>query len=118
MKSVVAAVVVAAFFAAAHAREIYQAGNDVVAPVAIRQVSPEYTAEARAARIEGVADVEVVVQTDGSVGDATIVKSLDSVHGLDRQAVKAAREWRFKPATRNGKPLPVSVTLQMKFTLK
>jgi protein TonB len=118
MKSVAAAVVVAALFGAAHARGIYQGRDDVVAPVVIRQVSPEYTAEARAARIEGVADVEVVVQTDGSVRDATIVKSLDSVHGLDRQAVKAATEWRFKPATRNGKPVPVSVTLQMKFTLK
>ena len=62
--------------------------------------------------------LETVVQPDGSVRDVKIVKSLDDVLGLDRQAVNAAKEWRFKPGTKDGKAVAVSVTLEMRFTLK
>jgi TonB family protein len=118
MKSLFGLVVVAASLVGLHAQEIYKVGNGVVAPVPIKEVRPEYTAEARKARIEGVVDLNVVVLADGTVRDVTVSRSLDSTFGLDQQAVNAAKEWRFKPAARDGKPVAVSVTLQMNFTLK
>jgi TonB family protein len=118
MKSLAVALAVAASLSVLHAQEVYKVGNGVSAPVVVRSVKPDYTAEALAARIEGAVSVETIVQTDGTVGDAKIVKSLDNVLGLDQQAVKAAKQWVFKPGTKDGKAVPVSVTIEMTFTLK
>jgi len=118
MKSLALVVALVASIAAAHAQEVYKIGNGVAAPVPIHQVKPEYTQEALAARIEGVVALDTIVKADGSVGDVTVAKSLDNVLGLDQQAVKAAKAWRFRPGTKDGKPVAVSVTLEMRFTLK
>ena len=48
----------------------------------------------------------------------TVTESLDKEYGLDTQAVEAARQWLFKPGTKDGKPIAVRVTLEMVFTLK
>jgi TonB family protein len=62
--------------------------------------------------------LECVVNTDGSVGDVKVLKSLDVEHGLDDEAVKAAKLWRFKPGLKKGKAVPVAVTLELTFTLR
>ena len=97
---------------------IYRPGNGVTNPQLVKQVQPEYTQEAKDAHIEGKVLVEVVVKNDGKIGDVTIVRSLDPTYGLDTQAAKAAKLWEFKPATKDGKPVAVRVTLEMSFTLK
>jgi len=43
---------------------------------------------------------------------------LDTQHGLDDEAVKALKQWRFSPGTKDGKPVPVVVELEMTFTLR
>jgi TonB family protein len=43
---------------------------------------------------------------------------LESELGLDDEAIKAARQWRFKPGTRFGQPVPVLVEIEMSFRLK
>jgi TonB family protein len=55
---------------------------------------------------------------DGTVGDVRITKSLDPVFGLDQEAIKAARQWRFKPGMRLGQPVPVIITIELTFTLR
>ena len=87
-------------------------------PVVTKEVKPEYTQEALDAHIEGIVEVTIVVQDDGKVGEATIARSLDPTYGLDKQAVDAAKQWEFKPGTKDGKPVAVRVTLELKFTLK
>jgi TonB family protein len=47
-----------------------------------------------------------------------VVRSLDSAFGLDQEAIKAARQWRFAPGTRLGEPVPVLVTIELTFTLR
>jgi protein TonB len=118
MKTLAVAVAVIASFTAIQAQEVYKVGNGVSAPVVIRQVNPEYTPEALAARIEGVVGIEMIVHADGTADDVKITKSLDNVLGLDQQAVKAAKQWRFRPGTKDGKAVAVSVALEMRFTLK
>jgi TonB family protein len=69
-------------------------------------------------RIEGTVVLESVVKSDGSVGDVSVVRSLDSVFDLDREAVKAMRQWEFKPGTKEGKDVAVKVVVEMTFSLK
>ena len=90
----------------------------VVAPVAIRSPKPAYTKAAMEAKITGSVVVECVVLADGTVGDVRVVQPLDQTYGLDDQAVKAAKQWRFKPGTKDGKPVPVLVSLEMTFSLR
>ena len=95
---------------------IYKPGNGVTAPVAVKQVRPQYTAEAMRAKVEGTVVLECVVEKDGSVENVRVTKSLEP--GLDEEAVKAARHWRFKPGTKGGKAVRVRISLEMTFTLK
>ena len=59
-----------------------------------------------------------VVRTDGTPGDVEITKSLDTEYGLDKQAVAAPSRWRFEPGLKNGKPVPVRVTIEMRLWLR
>ncbi len=83
-----------------------------------REMKPRYTEAAMRQRIQGAVLLELLVNEEGSVADVAILESLDPVHGLDRAAVAAARDWRFHPAIRDGKPVAVIVTLELQFTLK
>ena len=97
---------------------IYRPGVDVENPRVIDEVTPKYTAEAMRAKVQGVVWLDAVVLPDGTVGDVQIVKSLDPVFGLDEEAIKAARRWRFIPGTRFGEPVSVLVTIELAFTLR
>jgi TonB family protein len=59
-----------------------------------------------------------VVLPDGTVGSVEVVRSLDATFGLDQEAIKAAKQWRFRPGTRLGEPVAVLVTIELTFTLR
>jgi TonB family protein len=105
--------------AAAHAQQVVD-GKDpgVTLPKVISEVKPQYTPEAIQAKIEGTVMMTAVVRTDGTPGDIEITKSLDTEYGLDKQAVAALSQWRFEPGLKDGKPVPVRVTIEMRFWLK
>ena len=96
----------------------YMPGNGVSSPTVIREVKPAYTAEAMRAKVQGTVWLQCVVMPDGSVSEVQITKSLDSTFGLDQEAIKAAKQWRFKPGMRQGEPVPVRVTIELTFTLR
>ena len=50
--------------------------------------------------------------------DVKVARSLDSVYGLDEAAVKAMKQWEFKPGLKDGKPVAVRISVDMAFTLK
>jgi TonB family protein len=87
-------------------------------PVVIKQVKPAYTTAALQARLQGVVLMEAVVLPDGSVGDVRILRSLDRQMGLDDEAIKAVKQWRFRPGTRLGRPVPFLVNIELTFTLR
>jgi protein TonB len=87
-------------------------------PRPIREVKPQYTADAMRAKVQGVVLLECVVLPDGTVGKVEVIRSLDSTFGLDQEAIKAARQWRFAPGTRFGEPVAVLVTIELQFTLR
>lgn len=90
----------------------------VTAPKLLSSARPQYTPAALRARIQGAVGLECVVEPDGTVGKARIIKSLDKVHGLDFEALVAARLHLFEPGMRNGRPVPVVVMISMNFTLR
>jgi protein TonB len=96
----------------------YRPGNGVETPRLLKEVKPQYTAQAMRAKIQGEVLLECIVGVDGQVGNIRVVRSLDSAFGLDQEAIKAARQWRFAPGTRQGQPVPVLVTIAIAFTLR
>jgi protein TonB len=81
-------------------------------------VKPAYTSDAMRAKVQGTVLLQCVVRPDGSVSDIQVLRSLDSIFGLDQEAIKAARQWRFRPGMRLGEPVPVLVTIELTFTLR
>jgi TonB family protein len=96
----------------------YRPGNGVQLPQPIKEVKPQYTADAMRAKVQGTVLLECVVLPNGDVGSVEVVRSLDSTFGLDQEAIKAAKQWRFKPGTRFGEPVAVLVTIELTFTLR
>jgi protein TonB len=93
-------------------------GGGVMPPQVVTKVRPQYTAQAMTAKAQGMVTLEALVLPDGSVGDVRIVRSLDPVFGLDQEAIRAVKQWRFAPGTRRGQPIPVLVTIELTFTLR
>jgi TonB family protein len=89
----------------------------IVLPTELKFVDPEYTQAARDAGIEGIVVLEAVIDPAGKVADPRVVQSLDTKYGLDEQAIAAAKKWLFHPATKDGKPVPVIVQLELMFRL-
>lgn len=98
-------------------RPAQRAQEGLTGPQPMRTTTPKYTDAARKARIEGMVEIETVVLADGSVGETRVIKSIDALLGLDDEAVKAVRAWKFAPATRFGQPLASVVVLVMRFDL-
>ena len=104
---------------AAYAQEVVDSkAPGVTLPKVVSEVKPQYTPEAMRAKIEGTVIMTAVVRTDGTPSDIEITKSLDTEYGLDKQSVAALSQWRFEPGRKDGKPVPVRVTVEMRFTLR
>ena len=89
----------------------------VTTPQIIRQALPHYTDDAIKARVEGVVVLQIVVKRDGSVDAPRILRALG--FGLDEEAIRCvSREWKFKPASRNGQPVDVYAVIEITFRLR
>lgn len=81
-------------------------------PVPVTQPQPAYPEFARDAGITGTVTLHVLVGKDGRVKNVKVIKS---VRGLDEAAVTAVKQWVFKPALSNNKPIAVWVEIPMNF---
>ena len=61
--------------------------------------------------------MEAVVQTDGTVGEVRVARSLDQKFGLDEHCVKTLKQWQFEPGKKDGVAVPVLVDVEMTFSL-
>jgi len=86
------------------------AGGQGSAPTLTSHVVPVYPPIARSARVQGEVALEVTIDTDGSVRDARVVRSISL---LDQAAIVAVRQWRFVPADL---PRVVPVTVAFRLT--
>jgi len=83
-------------------------------PEAVTRVPPVYPDLAREAGVDGTVMVQALVGKDGKVKDVRVVKSIPM---LDENAKSAVRQWVFKPALSNNKPVAVWVGVPVKFSL-
>lgn len=84
-------------------------------PVALNRPVPVYPTKAREKGIQGVVVIRILVGSNGAVEKVRVVSGLP--YGLSDQAIEAAYKLRFKPATKDGEPIPYWVWLQMEFKL-
>jgi periplasmic protein TonB len=82
----------------------------------VHEVKADYTDDARRRSISGDVLLEIVVRSDGGVGEVRILRGLGA--GLDQRAVQAVRQWRFDPARRKGVPVDVLVEVAVEFILR
>ena len=85
-------------------------------PEVLFRVNPRYTEAARIARREGTVVVQATIDRTGHVTDVRLIKGLGL--GLDESAMSAVQQWRFKPATLAGRPVPVYFQLSVNFTIR
>jgi TonB family protein len=82
-------------------------------PRIIYSPAPEYSEQARKAKREGTCTLFLVVGTDGRTSNVRVFSSLGM--GLDERAIEAVKKWKFAPATRKGKPVPVKIAVEIDF---
>jgi periplasmic protein TonB len=90
--------------------------GDVVPPNKVHAPQPVYTEMARKARITGVVIVQAIIDKDGNVTNVKVLKGLPM--GLDQSAANAVKQWKFQPATLNGKPVAVYYNLTVNFQIQ
>jgi len=90
--------------------------SDVIPPKIIKRVEPRYPEMARKANIQGIVIIEAVISKTGKVVDARVLRSMGK-SGLDEAAIEAVMQWEFTPATLNGVPVDVYMTLTVDFRL-
>ena len=76
---------------------------------------PKYTPEARKLHIEGEVRLEVLFAASGDIEVLKVAQGLG--HGLDENAIEAAKRIRFEPALRNGEPVDLAATVRIRFQL-
>jgi len=95
---------------------LYQIGGRISAPVVIHEVEAEFSDEARRAKYQGVCLISLVVDAQGNPQDIHVARALGM--GLDEKAIEAIRQYKFKPAMKDGKtPVPVPITIEVNFRL-
>ncbi len=97
------------------AKTVFRIGGGVSAPRLLTRVEPQYSDEARAARLDGTVVLSLVVDADGRPRDLRILRPLGL--GLDAKALDAIAQWRFAPGTRFGEPVPVQANVEINFRL-
>jgi protein TonB len=94
---------------------VRQVGGGVSAPTLVYKVEAEFSEEARKAKVSGNVVVGLIVDEKGNAIRVHVVRGLGM--GLDEKAVEAVRQFRFKPAMENGKPVKVEVNVEVNFQI-
>ena len=88
----------------ATAQEVYDPGYGVTLPTVVKEIHLIGTTDA-------TVGIECVVSPDGRVGTATVVVSPDAK--LNNAAIRALKQWRFKPGTKDGRPVSVRIFVEI-----
>jgi TonB family protein len=120
MRSMVLAAAAVGFtllMASLHAPVVADDVADAQDPQVLEYTAPPlYSDEGRTRAVEGTVLVAVRVGVDGRLSNLHVVKGLG--FGLDENALLAVREWKFRPALQNGKPLATTTEVNVEFSLR
>ena len=90
--------------------------GDMVRPVLVVKVEPSYPHVARRAGLGGRVTLRAVIAEDGSVESVEVFASTNPL--FDDAAVDAVRQWRYRPALMNGRPVKVYFSVVVNFLLR
>jgi len=93
--------------------QVFRLGPGIAAPFVVAKAKPEYSEEARLAKLEGGVLLSVVVDAHGQPRDIHVDRPLGL--GLDESAVENVRHWQFKPGTKAGTEVAVKVNEEVFF---
>jgi TonB family protein len=99
----------------AQARVVVAGQDGVDAPKRTRTVQPVYPQEALVQGIRGIVILELLIDPDGKVVSADVIRS---VPGLDEAALAAVRKWEYATTKVDGQPVSVRLTVPITFALK
>jgi len=84
-------------------------------PVLLSKSDPEYSEEARKAKVQGSVMIRAEIDARGQIQNISIARGLGM--GLDESAAEAVKKWRFRPGTVNGRPVVTSALIEVSFRL-
>lgn len=93
----------------------YRVGGGVSAPRILYAPDPDYSEEARKAKFQGTVTLWLIVGPDGHPRDTRVARSLGM--GLDEKAIAAVNRWKFEPALKDGRPVPVQINVEVNFRM-
>jgi TonB family protein len=93
----------------------FHTGKGVSPPKVLQQSDPEFSEAARRSKFQGTVTLSLVVDTSGTPTDIRILSPIGS--GLDAQAVRAVRTWRFRPGAKDGQIVRVEIAVETDFHL-
>jgi TonB family protein len=94
---------------------VYSLGGGVTAPVPIVTPEAEFSDEARRNKYQGLCLISLIVDAHGNPQNPRVIRALGM--GLDEKALDAIRRYKFKPGTKDGKPVAVVMTIEVDFRL-
>jgi TonB family protein len=94
---------------------ILSVGGGVSAPQVIHAVDPEFTDAARTAKYQGAVSIQLIVDANGNPQAIQVVRHLGM--GLDEKAIEAVRQYKFRPAMYQGRPVAVRMLIDVDFHL-
>jgi len=93
----------------------YHIGGGVRAPIVLKEVDPEFSEEARKQKFSGNVLVGLIVDEQGNPVHVRVMRGVGL--GLDEKAVEAVRQYKFKPAMKDGKPVKVELSIDVRFEI-
>ena len=88
---------------------------EISTPVPLSKVDPRYPPALREARVEGEVVLYAIIRKDGSVDSVQVLRSIDPQ--LDRNAMDALLQWKFRPADRAGSPIDLEAVITIPFRI-
>jgi TonB family protein len=95
--------------------DVYRVGDGVSSPRLVYKIEPQYTDEARDAKLQGSVVLGIEIGPDGFVQDVQVRRGIGL--GLDENAMDAVRQWEFSPAFKDGRPVAVMATVEVNYRL-
>jgi TonB family protein len=90
-------------------------GGRVLPPQATHMVDPQFSEQARAAKLSGIVLVNLIVDTNGMPRNVRVLRGVGM--GLDEAAVESVKQYTFRPATMDGKPVAVLINVEVNFQI-
>jgi len=94
---------------------VYRMSSDIASPSLLYKVEPEYSEEARIAKLSGTVILDAEIGTDGMTHNIHIKRGIGV--GLDEKAMEAGRTWKFEPASLRGEPVAIRINVEVAFRL-